>query len=228
MPNRVWDAASGRAVLGRFGWKANQPSVRQQIAGALAGDMGITSVLFPSPNCPSVQKVCAEVAATESSPELSTAALDAMTLYHFALAVPARRNSEAPQVQRGEQLLAAAGCAECHRPSLNTGPFAAFPAIEGQTLHPYTDLLLHDMGPGLADARPDYRATGRQWRTPPLWGVGLLRTVNEHTNLLHDGRARNFVEAILWHGGEAKAARDRFARWSRSQREDLLAFLESL
>ena len=226
-PNRVWDAASGRTVLGRFGWKANQPSVRQQIAGALAGDMGITSVLFPNPNCPSVQLACRAVP-TEANPELSAKALDEMALYHFALAVPARRNSDAPQVRRGEQLFAATGCAACHRPTLRSGAFPALPSIEGQTLHAYTDLLLHDMGTGLADRRPDYRANGRQWRTPPLWGLGLLMTVNEHTSLLHDGRARNLVEAILWHGGEAKRARDRFAHFSKEERENLLAFLDSL
>ena len=226
-PNRVWNVASGRTVLGRFGWKANQPSVRQQIAGALAGDMGITSVLFPTTNCPAVQRACGAVP-KETGPELSGQALDEMTLYHFALAVPARRNADATQTLRGEQLFATAGCADCHRPTLKTGPFPALATIGEQTVHAYTDLLLHDMGPDLADGRPDYRANSRQWRTPPLWGIGLLPTVNDTASLLHDGRARSFVEAILWHGGEAKAARNRFARMSKEERDDLQAFLGSL
>jgi len=226
-PNRVWDAATQRIAIGRFGWKANQPNVRQQVAGALAGDMGITSVLFPQPNCPTVQTACRAWDA-DRHPEISSAALDEMALYHYALAVPARRNAQAPAVLRGQRLFDASGCASCHRPTLKTGAFPALPTIAGQTVHAYTDLLLHDMGPGLADGRPDYLANGRQWRTPPLWGLGLLPVVNGHSSLLHDGRARNALEAVLWHDGEASAAREAVRAMPAADREALLAFLDSL
>lgn len=225
-PNRVWDAARQRQALGRFGLKANQPTVRQQIAGALAGDMGITSVLFPEPNCPPAQKACA--AQPDQHPELLPGALEEMTLYHYLLAVPAPRNQGDPQVRRGRRLFAEAGCASCHQPHLRTGPFPEFPALGGQRIQPYTDLLLHDMGPELADGRPDYQASGSQWRTPPLWGLGLLPTVNGHGTLLHDGRARNVLEAILWHGGEASRSREAVRRLPAAEREALLAFLASL
>ena len=225
-PNRVWDIARQAMVLGRFGLKANQPTVRQQIAGALAGDMGITSSLYPEPNCPPAQVACAAV--HEAHPELSDAALDAMTRYHYVLAVPAPRHPDAPQVQRGRALFEATGCASCHTPSLRTGPFPAEPALAHRTIAPYTDLLVHDMGPGLADGRPDHLADGQSWRTPPLWGLGLLETVNGHSRLLHDGRARTVLEAILWHGGEAAKAQARVRQLDATDRDALLAFLASL
>ncbi|MDR1647911.1 MAG: c-type cytochrome [Zoogloeaceae bacterium] len=225
-PNRVWDAARKRHVLGRFGLKANQPTVRQQIAGALAGDMGITTELSPAPNCPPAQSACA--ALNEKHPELSARDLDDMTLYHYALAVPEPRRQEEPLVRQGRALFAAAGCASCHQPELKTGAFPDFPLLSGQTIHPYTDLLLHDMGPGLADNRPDFKASGQEWRTPPLWGLGLVTTVNGHTTLLHDGRARNILEAILWHDGEGAQAKEAVRRMSAPEREALLEFLGSL
>ncbi|WP_207388807.1 di-heme oxidoredictase family protein [Stutzerimonas kirkiae] len=227
MPNRVWDRARGGVALGRFGWKANQPGLRQQIASAMAGDLGITSALFPEPDCPPPQAACRAWDA-DRHPELSGPALDAMTLYHYALQVPARRDVDEPRVRRGERLFATAGCASCHRPMLRTGAFPELPALAGQTIHPYSDLMLHDMGEGLADGRPDYLASGRQWRTPPLWGIGLLATVNGHGLLLHDGRARGLLEAILWHGGEAAGAREAVRAMSAVEREALLAFLRSL
>ena len=226
-PNRVWDAVAGRAVLGRFGWKANQPSVRQQVAGALAGDMGITTPVFPTPNCPPVQTACAAWSA-DRHPELPDSGLDAMTLYLQALGVPARREADAPKVRRGEALFAQAGCAACHQPVLHTGRFEALPALSGQAIQPYTDLLLHDLGPELADGRPDYLASGRQWRTPPLWGLGLRAVVDERVGLLHDGRARGVLEAVLWHGGEAQDARDRVLQFSAEDRAALVKFVESL
>jgi CxxC motif-containing protein (DUF1111 family) len=225
-PNRVWDVARQRHVLGRFGLKANQPTVRQQIAGALAGDMGVTTALFPAPNCPPAQTACA--ALKEAHPELSAQDLEAMTFYHYVLAVPAARRQETPQVREGKALFAATGCAVCHQPELKTGAFPDFPALSGQTIHPYTDLLLHDMGAALADNRPDYKASGREWRTPPLWGLGLIATVNGHNNLLHDGRARNILEAILWHDGEAAPAKEAVRHMSAPEREALLEFLKSL
>lgn len=229
-PNRVWkreeDRARGESAFGRFGWKANQPNLRQQIAAALGGDMNITTDLFPNHDCPPVQTACRAV--IDDQPELSAEALDAMTLYHQFLAVPARRNVDDPTVLAGERLFTEIGCASCHRPTLRTGDFPGNPTLAHQTIHPYTDLLLHDMGEGLADRRPDHLASGQQWRTPPLWGLGLLERVNEHHTLLHDGRARSLLEAILWHGGEAAAARESVRRMSTEEREALLAFLRSL
>ena len=224
--NRVWDAASQRTVAGRFGWKANMPSLRQQIAGAMAGDLGITSALFPAANCTPVQTAC-RAAPNGGNPELSDAQLDAIESYLARLAAPRPQNGAA----QGAALFAAAGCPACHRPRLVTGATNAgarhgIPA--GVGFAPYTDLLLHDMGEGLADGRPDFKASGREWRTAPLWGLGLQATVNGHTYLLHDGRARNATEAILWHGGEARIARDRFAAMPQADRASLLAFLDSL
>lgn len=223
----MFDRETGRSVLGRFGWKANQPTVRQQIAAALAGDMGITTVLFPQPDCPLVQNACAAVEAVH--PEVSVESLDAMTRYHFALGVPARRAADSPEVRHGEQVFIEAGCAACHVPTLRTGPFSAFPALADQIIHPYTDLLLHDMGEGLTDGRPDHAAGPRHWRTAPLWGIGLAETVGDGKAVyLHDGRARSLLEAILWHGGEAAASREAVRAMPKSKRESLLSFLRSL
>ncbi|NIY48300.1 c-type cytochrome [Cedecea colo] len=225
--NRVWDVAKQSSVLGRFGWKANQPTVRQQIAAALLGDMGITTPLFPKPNCPPAQTACIAQKA-DTHPELNNETLDQMALYHYMLAVPARRDVDALAVKHGEKLFTEIGCSSCHRSSLTTGDFPALPALAGQLIHPYTDLLVHDMGEGLADGRPDGIASGRQWRTPPLWGTGLLEKINEHTTLLHDGRARGPLEAILWHDGEAEDARTHFENLSRADREAVISFLRSL
>ena len=142
--------------------------------------------------------------------------------------MPARRNLDDPKAREGEQLFYVARCNTCHAPTLTTGSRTPVREVANQVIHPYTDLLLHDMGAGLADNRPDFQASGREWRTPPLWGVGLLQTVNTHTNLLHDGRARNVLEAVLWHDGEARNARDRVKQFTAGQREALVAFLQSL
>ena len=225
--NRVWDAAAQRVTLGRFGLKANMPNLRQQSAGAMLDDLGMTSPLFPDENCTPVQKAC-RAAPSGGHPELSEADLDAIEFYLANIAPPPRRHSEEAQVRQGEQFFAKAGCAACHRPQLQTGPSERFPLTANRQIAPYTDLLLHDMGKGLADGRPDYQATGRQWRTPPLWGIGLVPLINEHSQYLHDGRARNLQEAILWHGGEARAARQRYARASQEERKAMLAFLQSL
>ena len=226
-PNHVWDAAAGKPALGRFGWKANQPSVRQQTAGAFLGDMGISSSLFTEQNCPEGQAACA-TAQTGGAPEIDDDLLADVVFYSSTLAVPARRDLDDPAARRGEQQFLAAGCDACHTPRQRTA--ADDPLIEaaGQTIFPYTDLLLHDMGPDLADGRPDYEASGSEWRTPPLWGVGLVETVNGHSDFLHDGRARSLMEAVLWHGGEAEAARDAVLALSADERADLDAFLRSL
>ena len=227
-PNRVWDEATQRLVLGRFGWKANQPSIRQQIAAAAIGDMGVTSSLFPKQNCPDVQVLCrAEVPGND--PELTDAAWDDLETWALGLGVPARRHWNDPDVQRGAALFEHLQCAACHVPTLTTADyFPRMPELSRQTIHPYTDLLLHDMGPDLADGRPDFAASGSDWRTPPLWGLGLSRTVSNSTALLHDGRARNVTEAILWHGGEAHGAREMFRALSKRDREALLAFIDAI
>jgi CxxC motif-containing protein (DUF1111 family) len=229
-PNRVWDARAGRAVLGRFGWKANQPTIEQQTAGAFLGDIGITSSLFPAENCPAGQTACSQARSggTPGAPELSDEKLKAMTIYGMGLGVPVRRDWTRADVRQGERLFSELGCAACHAPKLQTGTLEGFPELSGQTIRPFTDLLLHDLGEDLSDGRPDFLASGTEWRTPPLWGLGLLVTVNRHTRLLHDGRARDAKEAILWHGGEAARARDAFKALPKADRVALMAFLDSL
>jgi CxxC motif-containing protein (DUF1111 family) len=226
-PNMVWDIASQQAVLGRFGWKANQPSVAQQTAAAFLGDIGITSALFPDENCTAVQTACRN-APNGGQPEVAPDILQDIVFYARTLAVPAQRQWDDPAVLRGKQLFVQARCAGCHTPTLRTGPVPELPGLSHQVIHPYTDLLLHDLGAGLADGRSDFAATGQEWRTAPLWGIGLIETVNGHTTFLHDGRARNLSEAILWHGGEAEAAREAFRSLPRAEREALLRFLGSL
>jgi CxxC motif-containing protein (DUF1111 family) len=239
-PNYVWDIEQERMALGRFGWKASQPNLRQQTAAAFIGDIGATTYLFQSENCPAVQLACIDTPSAASCggqggcggntfrPEVNPSRLKGITLYLQALAVPARRDTHDPAVRRGERLFADAQCDGCHVPALKTGPDAALAAAANLTIRPYTDLLLHDMGEGLADGRPDFAASGREWRTPPLWGVGLLPAVSGHSELLHDGRARNIAEAILWHGGQAQASREAFRGMRKTDRDALVRFVESL
>ena len=216
-----------RAATGRFGWKANQPNLRQQNAGASAGDIGISTAFAEGENCTVTQHACKE-AINGGRPEMSDEFLDKLTLYVMTIAVPAQRNAADPEVRKGANLFRDFGCASCHMPALRTAPVAGFPEVANQTIHPFTDLLLHDMGEGLADNRPDFEATGTEWRTPPLWGIGLLEKVNRHNRLLHDGRAHGPEEAILWHGGEAEAAKEKFRTAPKDERDALIAFLNSL
>ena len=224
--NQVWDASLQRTQPGRFGWKANQPNLRQQNAGASLGDLGLTSTLFAQPNCTPRQHTCLS-APSGGEPELSDEQLNDLTTYLSLLAVPAQREPDAPQVRQGQVLFNRVGCAACHVPQWQTGS-AHFAALVNRTIAPYTDLLLHDMGAGLADGRPDFAASGRQWRTPALWGIGLSDDIGESSGFLHDGRARNLQEAVLWHGGEARHARQRYTALPQGEREALLAFLRSL
>jgi len=225
--NQVWDVAADRMVPGRFGLKANAPNLRQQSAGAFLGDMGITSALFPRENCMPAQTQCLR-SPSAGHPELTDAQLDDVEFYLAHLAAPPRRQVDAPEVVRGEQVFAQLGCAVCHRPDLGPARHARFGALDGRAIPAYTDLLLHDMGPALADGRPDYAAGAREWRTAPLWGLGLARQVNERAGFLHDARARSFEEAILWHGGEAATAQRRYVRLDAQARRTLAAFLDSL
>jgi CxxC motif-containing protein (DUF1111 family) len=225
--NRVWDVQHKRTTAGRFGWKAGQPNVRQQSAGAFNGDIGITSSLFPAQPCTPKQTACRKAPAG-GQPEVSDDILDFVTFYARNLAVPVRRKVDDPVVLKGKRLFFEAGCSSCHVPKFTTATLEGFPELSGQVIRPYTDLLLHDMGEGLADGRPEFLANGREWRTQPLWGIGLTQTVNGHTYFLHDGRARNLAEAILWHGGEAEGSKRTFLTMGKAERESLIAFLESL
>ena len=227
-PNYVWDANAKRMALGRYGWKANQATLREQVAAASIADMGLNSRLFPDQNCPAIQTICARTL-PGNFPEIIDYEIDALVLWLQGLAVPARRNTDDPLFRRGEHLFGEARCAVCHVPELKTADrYAPLPAAARQTFRAYTDLLLHDMGEELADGRPDYLAGPRDWRTPPLWGLGLSEVVSGSMALLHDGRARNVSEAILWHGGEAEAARERFRTMSRQDRQALIRFVESI
>jgi CxxC motif-containing protein (DUF1111 family) len=226
-PNYVRDDIHQRTALGRFGWKANQPTVRQQIAVAFHGDMGVTSSLYIEENCPPVQTACRAMP-PGNRPELLDYSWDELHFWSVALDAPAARDQDNPQIIRGRQSFEKVRCAQCHVPEMRTGDYPALPEISKKTFRAYTDLLLHDMGPGLADGRPDFKAGPRDWRTAPLWGIGLSAQVNGSTHLLHDGRARNVLEAILWHGGEAQASRDLFAGLSKEERDDLIAFVNSL
>ncbi|SMO46716.1 di-heme oxidoredictase family protein [Gracilimonas mengyeensis] len=225
--NYVYDYVNEKMSVGRFGWKANEPSVRQQTAVAFREDIGITSHLFPVELCAENQQDCHE-SPSGGDPELSQDILDRVALYTETIAVPARRNWDSKEVLRGKKAFMESGCSSCHVPKQQTGTHPEHPEFSNQTIYPYTDLLLHDMGPGLADGRPDWKATGTEWRTPPLWGIGLIETVSGHTFFLHDGRARNLEEAILWHGGEAEEAKMAFKKLPKAERENLIKFLQSL
>ena len=225
--NQVWDDLKGETVLGRFGWKAGQPSLNQQNAHAFANDMGLTSTALPRTDCTDAQVDCLN-AVNGGTPEVSDTIMASVLFYTRNLGVPVRRNVDDLEVRRGKQLFNDAGCHKCHTPSFTTAANASEPELANQVIRPYSDLLLHDMGPGLADNRPEFAASGSQWRTPPLWGIGMTQTVSGHTQFLHDGRARNLLEAILWHGGEAAAAQKVVLGYDASQRGALLAFLNSL
>lgn len=225
--NQVWDREQQRTVLGRFGWKAGQPTLNQQNAEAFANDMGLTSTLVAHDNCTAAQTDCRS-APHGGEPEVSDNILASVLFYTRNLGVPARRGADTPQVLAGKNLFYQAGCQGCHTPQFTTSADAAEPELANQTIRPYSDLLLHDMGDGLADNRPEFLASGREWRTPPLWGIGLTETVNGHTQFLHDGRARNLLEAIIWHGGEAEAAKQQVMTFNAEERTALLAFLNSL
>ena len=211
-PNQVWDPLQQTTVLGRFGWKANVSSVQLQAAGAAANDVGLTNYVFPDTG--------------GADNDMQDAQLDQMTFMVATIAVPAAGPRDAAALH-GRDLFRTFGCASCHIPTLVTGD-ADIEQLAHQTIHPYTDLLLHDMGPGLADNRPDFAASGSEWRTTPLWGLGLDQTVRSTVTFLHDGRARTFEEAILWHGGEAMTAREAFRNAAQADRNALVGFLGSL
>lgn len=232
--NVVHDPVSDQIMLGRFGWKAGAATIRAQSASAFSGDIGISTPLVDRPygDCTEAQADCLAAPTGEQArlgvSEAPDPVLDLVTFYSQNLGVPQRRKVSDPKVLAGKQAFYAAGCTGCHTPKFVTSRDAPDKQHQFQLIWPYTDLLLHDMGEGLADHRPEGAADGYEWRTPPLWGIGLTETVSGHTFFLHDGRARNLTEAILWHGGEAQKSRDAFANLPKSERDALLAFLESL
>ena len=223
-PNMVWDVLSQDMALGRFGWKAEQPTAAQQAADAAHNDMGLTSFYFFTEHCEG-QANCQT--GLQDTLDIDGEMIDLMAFYFQTLAVPARRQLDDPTVRRGQALFQQANCTACHVPRHQTGdhPIAA---LADQTIYPYTDLLLHDMGPGLADHRPTFSADGQEWRTPPLWGIGLTQVVNPNATFLHDGRAKTLEEAILWHGGEAESAREFYRTLPEEDRDALVAFLRAL
>ena len=223
-PNYAWNVVEGKKTLGRFGWKAANPSILQQSAGAYSEDMGITNFVFPNESAYGQQ----QYDNLNDEYEVSDSVLHAVAFYIRSLAVPARRNADDAGVLAGKKIFTEAKCAACHKPMQRTAVNVAFPEISNQVIFPYTDMLVHDMGPDLADYRPDFEASGFEWRTAPLWGIGLTQVVNGHTNFLHDGRARTLLEAIMWHGGEAQPSRDYVAKLTKSDRDLLIKFLESL
>lgn len=223
-PNYVWDPLTQQMRIGRFGWKAEAASVLLQSAGAANGDMGLTNYVNPLEECAG-QDNCTQ--GTQEMPDIGQATTQLMAFYTQTLAVPAQRNVTDPIVVKGRGLFDKANCGACHIAKHTTGTHA-IKALSNQTIFPYTDLLLHDMGDGLADNRSTFSATGREWKTPPLWGIGLAQVVNTKATFLHDGRARTLEEAILWHGGEAEEATEYFSKLSKKDREALIAFIKSL
>ncbi len=243
--NRVWSIAKQNVELGRFGWKAGQPSLIEQTAGAFVNDMGLTNRFHQQESCLAHQVDCIAApngngdSINDYNYEVSDTILDAIGFYAEHLAVPQRRNAYDDDVKRGKDIFINAGCQGCHSVSYTTEQSSEHPELSEQKIYPYTDMLLHDMGEALADftlngqaasgdIAYEFLATTREWRTPPLWGIGLAQTVDPEANFLHDGRARTILEAVLWHGGEAQAAKEAVLKLNSSERADLLAFLSDL
>ena len=212
------DPESDKLLLGRFGYKAGQATVRHQIGAAFNTDMGVTTSLFPT----------LDGMSKAQAPEITDTQLDHLTRYIVTLGVNARRDLDHPVAKRGENLFASAGCIKCHHTRFTTSPFHPLAELRSQTIYPYTDLLLHDMGAALADNLGEQQATGTEWRTTPLWGIGLTTGVSGGEAYLHDGRARSLQEAILWHGGESERAMQAFKRMPLADRNALVMFLKSL
>lgn len=229
--NYVWNVKEASTTIGKFGWKANQPTLEQQIAAAFVGDLGLTSSLFPDENCPHGVD-CTQINNGNNigeTVEVTDTQMSRMMVYQAAISVPKRRDFKTIDVLEGKQLFNDLACINCHVNNFKTSnSYSLLTQIENITIRPYSDFLLHDMGDDLADNRADFLANGNEWRTPPLWGLGLIEEVNNHTFLLHDGRARNIEEAVLWHGGEAENSKNDFKNLSKESREKVLKFLKSL
>lgn len=222
--NYIFDSTTNKNILGRFGFKANASTILFQVATAYQQDMGVTSYVQPKESSGGQMQDDKKA----DDPELPDSIVNAVAFYVRSLAVPARRNVTDPANKRGEQIFKQINCSGCHRPTVQTGTDINFPQLSNQRIHPYTDMLVHDMGPGLADNRADYLASGSEWRTTPLWGIGLFEKTNGIPFYLHDGRARTLEEAILWHDGEAKRSKEQFMNLQKSERDQLIKFLKSL
>lgn len=223
--NLVWNAVKLKKELGRFGWKAGQPNLKQQSASAYNEDMGVTNPIYKNESSSNQLQYIGQ---DNSVTEISDSVLSTVAFYMQSLAVPARRNVANTEVQLGKKIFKNIDCVKCHTSTMRTQTNVAFKELSNQLIHPYTDLLLHNMGDVLADFREEFEADGYEWRTQALWGIGLTKKINGHTNFLHDGRARNYVEAIFWHGGEAAKSKQKFKALSKSDRNALVAFLNSL
>jgi len=223
--NRVWDYQNAVIAIGRFGWKAGQPNLIQQTAAAYNQDMGITNPYFKTESSFGQQ----QYDASNDDPEIDDLTLKSATFYPQSVAVPKRRNTTDPTVRSGKKLFLQIKCGTCHHPKFITGQHSEYAFLSNQIIFPYSDFLLHDMGDGLADNRQEFDANGKEWRTPPLWGVGLTKTVGgNNANYLHDGRASTLEEAIMWHGGESENSKENFRKLSKTERNALIKFLESL
>lgn len=232
--NRVWDKRSQTTQAGRFGLKANRPTLEMTVAGAFANDVGISNPLFPQQPCTTIQTNCLRqlTGNNEQGFEISDKLLTLVTDFNRAIGVPMRTRQQVKANQKGAQLFQSSGCHQCHQPQFVTAASERFPQFGQQRIWPFSDFLLHDMGPQLADGRPDFEASGSEWRTAPLWGMANVLAISQRfhqgAGLLHDGRAASVEEAVLWHGGEASAARQSFVQLSRTERQALLRFVESL
>lgn len=238
--NLVWDAETETMMSGRFGLKANKASLTHTVAGAFTNDVGITNSVVPNQPCTAAQLACQnaihgnddngmdENGKPKPKVELPDSLLKLVVDFNRNIGPVARRNLKSPEVISGREIFYDTGCQSCHRPNYTTGMSDEFPHLSNQSIWPYTDLLIHDMGPALSDNRPDFLATGSEWRTPPLWGLGVSKEVNGSTALLHDGRANTIEEAILWHGGEAEQVKQRFIQLPKNKRNQLIQFVNSL
>ena len=231
--NKVWDIENEKLAIGRFGWKAAQPSVYQQTADAFYHDMGLSNKLYSNPfNCTSKQVECAKAISGNSEEyddlEVSNDQLDLVTFYSSQLGVPARRSINAENVKKGKEIFFALNCNSCHVESFTTGDTGSHANLNNQIIYPYSDFLLHDMGESLSDGVSEFFAQGSEWRTPPLWGIGLTSIVSDEYGYLHDGRARTIEEAILWHGGEANEIIQNYKKLKKNEVNQLLSFINSL
>lgn len=222
--NYVWDVQNQIFKIGKFGLKASSFSLLHQTANAFQQDMGVTTTMFSNESC-EAQSNCKQ--SWNDIPDLDDKTLEITMFYTKTLAVPARRDTKNVAIRSGKDLFEAIDCAKCHTPKQQTGA-SDIKSLSFQTIFPYSDFLLHDMGNQLADNRPDLLASGSEWKTPPLWGIGLAKVVNYRAQFLHDGRAKTILEAILWHGGEAEISKNKFKKLTSNEREDLLRFINSL
>jgi CxxC motif-containing protein (DUF1111 family) len=225
--NFIIDVPSNKKVLGRFGWKATRGTLLHHIAGAASEDMGLTSSIFPKLNCMHIQKECSKQI-NGGTPEISQKQINMLQVYMQTLAVPRQRDVNDKEVIAGSNLFKKIGCENCHVSTYITGKHKDHEELSNRVIKPYSDFLLHNMGPELDDGLQEGKVKSREWKTPPLWGIGLVKVVNRHTRFLHDGRAKSIEEAILWHGGEGLGSKEKFLSLSAKERRKILKFLSSL